>query len=142
MVICPKIKRATYFIHAPCQPSIHVCVTTNCQLFVYKAVLRPQCTAQLATGAGSVQKCAILPVVGADQGSCSYHKRTIPEFICNRTEIISSNRSWSSCFGPQPSSITAFTLTQMNRTKRENECKFNSNELNKAGVKTSLKLSW
>ena len=45
-----------------------------------------------------------------------HHKRTAPEFICDRTETSSSRRSQSSCFGAHLSVIAVFTPAQMNCT--------------------------
>ena len=71
-------------------------------------------------------------------GSCSHHKRTVPEFVWNRTETTSSTRSRSGCFGPHPSAIDVFTPSQTNCTKGVNAPGFDSTKLNKAGVKTPL----
>ncbi len=79
MVICPKIKKVTYFVAAPDQPLGHVCISwqTACCLFT-KSSAAQRCTVQLATRAGLVQKCAILlQLWRIEVGSCLCHK---PEF--------------------------------------------------------------
>ena len=50
-------------------------------------------------------------------GSCSHHKRTVPEFVWSQTETTSSTRSPSGCFRPHPSAIDVVTSSQTNCTK-------------------------
>ncbi len=104
----------------------------SCQLYVYKVVLSPQCTAQLATDAGLVQKRTILLQLGQTEvGSCSYHERTLPEVVCNLTKQVSICLFWATL-----RSIIVLTATQTNRTKGENKPEFSYTKLNKSGVKT------
>ena len=71
----------------------------------------------------------------------SPQQRTVPEFVWDQTETTSSTRSWSSCFGPHMSALDVFTPSQMNCKKGVNAPGFDSTELNKASVKTPLKIT-
>ncbi len=69
-VCLPKHQEGNIFHYCP-RLTLDSCLCHSKLLFVYKIILSPQCTTQLATRAGLVQKCTILPEVGG--GSRSDH---------------------------------------------------------------------
>ncbi len=68
--------KATYFFTAPGQPSLHVCVTTNCQLFVYEVILSPRCTGQTTMVLVYLKELLFFLQLGADQGRITFIPQT------------------------------------------------------------------
>lgn len=72
--------------------------------------------------------------------SCSYHKRTLTEFICNRTETTSSTRSWSRCFGLHPNAIAVFTPNELHQGCKRTRVQFNQTKQGR--FESTLKHNW
>ncbi len=140
MIVWPNIKNASYFGAAPSQPPIHDCVTANCCCLSTKsssAHKAQNSTADYRTGL--VQKCAVLPEVGATRYSIKF----IPQMI--RTSLfvtgLATPLQTDLCLVVLVRNlITVFTPTQTNRAKEKNKPEFHSTELNKTGVKTPWEL--
>ena len=71
-------------------------------------------------------------------GSCSHHKRTVPEFVWNRTETTSSTRSRSGCLVRTRVRLMCSHIPKRTASWGVNAPGFDSTKLNKAGVKTHL----
>ncbi len=110
LVICPKIKMATYFMAAPNRSTLESCLCHG-KLLAVLLQSRPHLimhsTAQLSTGAGLVQNCANFSAVGADRDWIT--------FITQMTDRLFSQVSVR-LVGPLLSSITVFSPTQRQDT--------------------------